>query len=133
MCRFSTSTTEASTMTPMAMAMPPRLMMLALMPSNLMRMSAMRMPTGSVNIATNAERKCNRKMMQMKATTSISSMSLTTRVSTNAHTPARITIPVTMMTMTRFLILCVMIQLIMAHLFFSVRSMPQMGQVPGPS
>ena len=54
LCRFSTITTEASTITPMAMAMPPRLMMLALMPSHRMPMNAISTPTGRVKIATKA-------------------------------------------------------------------------------
>ena len=67
-------------MTPMAMAMPLRLMMLALIPRIFMAMKAIRMPTGRVNTATKAERKWRRKMRQMRATTVNSSTSLLFRV-----------------------------------------------------
>ena len=54
LCRFSTITMAASIIAPIAMAIPPRLMMLALIPRKRMAMKAMRMPMGSVRIATSA-------------------------------------------------------------------------------
>ena len=50
--RFSTITMAASIIAPMAMAIPPRLMMLALSPSTCIARRAMRIPIGSVRIAT---------------------------------------------------------------------------------
>ncbi len=82
LCAFSTITRLASTITPMAMAMPPRLMMLALMPSRYITPSAMRMPTGTVTTATKALRTCRRNTITMRATTSISSQIFPASVST---------------------------------------------------
>ena len=73
LCAFSTMTSEASTITPMAMAIPPRLMMLALMPRSRMAPSAIRMPTGTVTTATNALRTWSRNTMTTSATTRSSS------------------------------------------------------------
>ena len=52
--RFSTITIAASIIAPMAMAMPPRLMMLALSPRVRMARSAISTPIGSVTMATSA-------------------------------------------------------------------------------
>ena len=73
LCAFSTMTRLASTMTPMAMAIPPSDMMLALMPSSFMMRSEARMPTGTVTRATKALRTWRRKTITMRATTSSSS------------------------------------------------------------
>jgi hypothetical protein len=78
--RFSTITTEASTITPMAMAIPPRLMMLALMPSHCIPMKAIRTLRGSVTTATKAERRWRRKSAQTAATASISWVSFSRSV-----------------------------------------------------
>ena len=67
-------TMAASTMAPMAMAMPPRLMMLEPMPSACMAMKAISTPTGRVTMATSAERTCSRKTTQTAATTRHSSI-----------------------------------------------------------
>ena len=64
----------------MAMAMPPRLMMLELMPSACMAMNAISTPIGSVMMATSAERTC-RKTMQTRATMMLSSISVRFSVS----------------------------------------------------
>src|SRR5579872_5031602 len=58
---FSTMMMEASTMAPMAMAMPPRLMMLEETPRYFMAMKDMRMARGRVRIITNAEGRFQRK------------------------------------------------------------------------
>ena len=78
---FSTMTMAASIMAPMAMAIPPRLMMSAPTPRSRMAMKAMRMPRGRVTMATSALRACQRKRRVTSATTSDSSRSLTLRVS----------------------------------------------------
>ena len=66
----------------MAIAMPPRDMMLALTPWWYMTMKAARMPSGSEMMATKAERRWNRKMKHTTATTRNSSSSLKERFST---------------------------------------------------
>ena len=78
---FSIMTMAASIMAPIAIAMPPRLMMLAPRPSSFMAPNAIRMPTGSITIATSALRKCSRKTMQTSATTTLSSSSVCLSVS----------------------------------------------------
>ncbi len=70
----------ASTMAPMAMAMPPRLMMLEFMPSARMAMNAISTPTGSIRIATSALRTCSRKTTHTSATMMLSSVSVRLRV-----------------------------------------------------
>ena len=79
---FSIMITAASTITPMARAMPPRLMMLALMPASYMMPREISTPRGRVTMATRELRKWSRKMTQTRATTIISSMSLWVRFST---------------------------------------------------
>ncbi len=54
LCAFSIITMAASIIAPIAMAMPPRLMMLELMPSACMQMNAISTPIGSMMIATSA-------------------------------------------------------------------------------
>ena len=66
--RFSTMTIAASIIAPMAMAIPPRLMMFALRPSSFMESSAMRMPMGRVTMATSALFACRRKITVTSAT-----------------------------------------------------------------
>ena len=60
LCMFSIITIAASTIAPIAIAIPPRLMMLALTPMARMTRNEIRMPSGSVTIATSAERRCSR-------------------------------------------------------------------------
>ena len=79
---FSTMTMPASTIAPMAIAMPPSDMMLALRPWKCMIRNAARMPSGRVTMITTLERKWNRKAAQTSATTMISSTSLPRRLST---------------------------------------------------
>ena len=61
---FSIITIAASTMAPIAIAMPPRLMMLELSPSTCIAMKAISTPIGSMMIATRALRTCSRNTMQ---------------------------------------------------------------------
>ena len=81
LCMFSTMTIAASIMAPMAIAIPPRLMMSAPMPSPRMAMKAMRMPRGRVTRATRALRTCQRKRTVTSPTISDSSRSFVRRVS----------------------------------------------------
>ena len=74
-------TIAASTMAPIAMAMPPRLMMLEPSPNNFIAPNAISMPTGSIRIATSALRKCSRNTMQTSATIMLSSNSVCLSVS----------------------------------------------------
>ncbi len=73
LCRFSSITIAASIMAPMAIAMPPRLMMLALMPSPRVMASAARMPSGSVATATKALRAWSKKSAHTSPTITDSS------------------------------------------------------------
>ena len=77
---FSIMTMAASTMAPMAMAMPPRLIRLELMPMARMPMKAARMPTGSMTMATRAER-VEQEDDAHRATIRLSSVSVRFRVS----------------------------------------------------
>ena len=74
-------TIAASTIAPMAMAMPPRLMMLEPSPSSLMQTKAISTPTGSMRMATSALRTCSRNTMQTSATMTLSSISVRLSVS----------------------------------------------------
>ena len=65
---FSIITIAASIIAPMAIAMPPSDMMSALTPIQRIARKASRMPSGSVMIATSAERACSRKTRQTSAT-----------------------------------------------------------------
>ena len=78
---FSIMTMAASTMAPMAMAMPPRLMMFEPSPSACMAAKAISTPTGSMMMATKALRTCSRKMTQTSATMTLSSTSVRFSVS----------------------------------------------------
>ncbi len=78
---FSIMTMAASTMAPMAMAMPPRLMMLEFMPIRSMTMKAISTPTGSMTMATRALLTCSRNSTHTRATMSDSSIKVFLRVS----------------------------------------------------
>ena len=78
---FSIITIAPSIIAPIAIAMPPRDMMSAPTPTQRMAMNAIRMPIGSVRIATSADRACSRNTMQTRATTTLSSRSLPRRFS----------------------------------------------------
>ena len=82
LCAFSMNTMAASTMAPSAIAMPPRLRMLALTPCQCITMNAASSPTGNVITATRAERRWNKKITHTSATTMNSSTSLSRRLST---------------------------------------------------
>ncbi len=82
LCAFSIITTAASTIAPMAIAMPPSDMMLALMPWWFITRNAASTPNGSEMIATKAERRCHRNSRHTAATTTNSSISLCDRFST---------------------------------------------------
>jgi hypothetical protein len=73
LCAFSIITMAASTIAPIAIAMPPRLMMLELRPSACIAMKAISTPTGSITIATSALRRCSRNSAQTSATIRLSS------------------------------------------------------------
>jgi hypothetical protein len=81
LCAFSIITMAASTIAPMAMAMPPRLMMFEFIPSACMAMKAVNTPAGSMTIATRALRTCVRNSTHTKATMRLSSISVRVRVS----------------------------------------------------
>ncbi len=81
LCAFSTMMMAASTIAPMAMAMPPKDMMLEVSPSQSIGRNESRMAMGKVMIATRAERTCQRKTRQTRATTMLSSMSFSRSVS----------------------------------------------------
>ena len=78
---FSTITTAASISSPIAMAMPPRLMMLELMPSARMQMNENSTASGSTTITTSAERACSRNSAHTSATMIDSSTSVSVSVS----------------------------------------------------
>ena len=80
LCAFSIITIAASIIAPMAMAMPPRLMMFELMPSQRMQMKAISTPTGSMMMATSALLTCSRNTTQTAATISDSSSSVVVSV-----------------------------------------------------
>ena len=81
LCTFSIITIAPSIMAPMAIAMPPRLMMFALILRYLMTINEMRMATGSMRMATRALLKWRRKIMQTSETMTDSSISFPFRVS----------------------------------------------------
>jgi len=76
LCRFSIITMAASIIAPIAIAIPPRLMMLALMPSQRISASAISTPSGRVARATSALRACNRNNAQTRPTMIDSSISV---------------------------------------------------------
>ena len=82
MCRFSIMTIAASTIAPIAIAMPPNDMMLAFTPWWRITMKAVRTPIGNDTMATNDERRWYRKAKHTSATTMNSSSSLPVRFST---------------------------------------------------
>ncbi len=81
LCAFSIMTIAASTMAPIAIARPPRLMMLEPMPKRSMSPIAIRSPTGSTAMATRALRAWNRNTAQTSATTRNSSSNVDESVS----------------------------------------------------
>ncbi len=70
-----------STSTPMEMAIPPRLMMLEVMPSKYMGMKARTTEMGMVMIGTMADGKCQRKRRMTRLTMIISISSSSFRLS----------------------------------------------------
>ncbi|MCY1236986.1 hypothetical protein D9M72_496660 [compost metagenome] len=78
---FSIMTIAASIIAPMAIAMPPRLMMLAPMPSARIAMKEIRMPMGSMMMAASALLTCRRKAIVTSATMIDSSTSVPLSVS----------------------------------------------------
>ena len=72
----------ASTIAPMAIAMPPRLMMFAPIPWRYMMMNDISTAMGSVTIATSALRKWTRKAIATSATATDSSRSFSRSVAT---------------------------------------------------
>jgi len=82
LCAFSIITIAASTIAPIAMAIPPKDMMLAFTPCTRMTSKAASTPRGKVTIATSADRTCHRNNPQMIATTTNSSISLPVKFST---------------------------------------------------
>ena len=80
---FSTMTMALSTTTPTAMAIPPRLMMLVLMPSRCMASRLHRTLVGTTKMATNSLRAWSRNRMHTRPTTTISSTSVCRRVWTD--------------------------------------------------
>ncbi|OIQ89008.1 hypothetical protein GALL_291310 [mine drainage metagenome] len=77
---FSIITIAASVIAPMAMAIPPRDMMLAGMPCAHITRKAARMPKGSATTATSAERARSTNRNDTRATISDSSNSFSVRV-----------------------------------------------------
>ena len=80
LCEFSTMTMDESTITPMAIAMPPRLITFALMPTRCMMRMLDNTPVGTTNTATSSLRACRRNRMHTSATTVISSSSVSLSV-----------------------------------------------------
>ena len=76
LCAFSIITTAASTIAPIAIAMPPSDMMLAFTPWRRITTNAASTPSGSDTTATSDERRCSRNARQTRATTANSSTSL---------------------------------------------------------
>ena len=76
LCAFSIITMAASTIAPIAIAIPPRLMMLEFMPSARIAMKAISTPMGNITIATSALRTCIRNTMHTSATMALSSSSV---------------------------------------------------------
>ena len=72
----------ASTIVPIAIAIPPKLIILAETPIFSRIINAPKIPKGNDKIATNAERMCIKKSKQIRPTTIISSINLLVRVAT---------------------------------------------------
>jgi hypothetical protein len=81
LCAFSIMTIAASTMAPIAIAMPPRLMMFEFRPIARMLRNATSTPTGSMTMATSALRRCIRNSRHTSATTTHSSNTVRSSVS----------------------------------------------------
>ena len=79
---FSIMTMAASTMAPMAMAIPPSDMMVELIPSQYIMMKAISTPMGSMTMATSALRRCSRNSKQTRMTIMDSSTSVLSRLAT---------------------------------------------------
>ena len=80
LCAFSIITIAASTMAPIEMAMPPKLMMLEFIPKARMAINAISTPTGSITMATSALRAWNRNTRHTRATIRLSSSSVVRNV-----------------------------------------------------
>ena len=77
---FSTMMMAASTMAPMAMAMPPKDMIFEVRPSRYIGTKERMIAIGRVMMATSPERMCQRKTRQTNATTMLSSISFSRNV-----------------------------------------------------
>ena len=82
LCAFSIITIAASTIAPIAIAMPPSDMMSAFTPCARITTNAASTPSGSETTATSAERRCSRKARQTIATTANSSSRRVARFAT---------------------------------------------------
>ena len=82
LCAFSIMMMTASTMAPMAMAMPPSDMMFELIPCPNMIRNEMSTAIGRMMMATNALRRCIRNARHTSATTMLSSSSFSSSVLT---------------------------------------------------
>ena len=80
LCMFSIITIAPSIIAPIAIAIPPSDIMSALTPRMRIAMNASRIPTGSVRIATSAERAWKRKARHTRATIKLSSSSFPLRL-----------------------------------------------------
>ena len=81
LCAFSTITIAASTMAPMAIAIPDRLMILEFSPNQRMARNAISTAIGNMRMATSALRTWSRNNTQTSATIAISSTRVRFRVS----------------------------------------------------
>ena len=82
LCIFSIITIAPSVIAPIAIAIPPNDMILALIPCQYIIIKAVSMPNGKVIIATSDERTWNKNTTHTKATTISSSINLEVRLST---------------------------------------------------
>ena len=82
LCAFSIMTMEASTMAPMAMAMPPKDIIFEPIPNSFISKKVSPMVSGSTIKTISDERKCMRKRPMMMTTIILSSMSVPLSVST---------------------------------------------------
>ncbi len=81
LCTFSTTMMAASTIAPMAMAIPPRDMMFAVSPICFMGMNAATTAMGRSSVGIRVDRKCSRKTRMTAATAISSSISVRRKVS----------------------------------------------------
>ncbi|CAI8168918.1 MAG: Uncharacterised protein [Pseudidiomarina mangrovi] len=79
---FSTITIAASTNAPIAIAMPPKLIILALIPSQRITAKLINTASGRVITATKVERKCSKNNKVISPTKAISSSNFCRRLST---------------------------------------------------